>query len=128
MKRLRLSFAICLMVSLLLTMAAPTTVLASPAHPHRDKICWVHDANGVQYTDFDCDWMDVVKYDENGNEILLQYHDHGHLPPGAALPDRAIRMVFHVDCNCKYDGDYQEILMPNGAYMSHGPMQPTQSQ
>lgn len=122
MKHLRVLLATCFVVSLLLTLGS-STVLASPAHPHRDKVCWVHDANGVQYTDDNCDWQMVYKYDEAGNAILLQYHDHGHLPPGAALPDRAMQMILHVECNCMYDGYYQEILMPNGAYMSHGPLQ-----
>jgi len=121
MKTVRLALVAVLMLVTLLTLAAPAPVLASPAHPHRDKVCWVHDANGVQYTDFECDYQEVFKFDENGNPILLQYHDHGHVPPGAALPHEAMRMTFHVDSGM-YKGDYMEVLMPNGAYMSHGPI------
>lgn len=122
MKSLRIPLAITVALATLGLLLAPAPVLASPAHPHKGKVCWVHDANGVQYTDWDCDYQEVVKYDENGIPILLQYHDHGHLPPGAALPHEAMKMILHVDCGCMYDGYYMEVLMPNGAYMSHGPL------
>jgi hypothetical protein len=122
MKMLRTLFAAMLLFTGLLALAAPTPVAASPAFPHRGSVCWVHDANGVQYTDYECDYQEVFKYDENGNPILLQYHDHGHVPPGAALPHEALKTILHVACDCPYDGDYMEVLMPNGAYMSHGPM------
>jgi hypothetical protein len=122
MKTFRLALGALIMFATLLALVVPETVWASPAHPNRSKVCWVHDANGVQYTDLECDYQEVIKYDENGNAILLQYHDHGQLPAGAALPHEAMRMIMHVDCDCMYDGDYMEVLMPNGAYMSHGPI------
>lgn len=121
MKTIRIVLATTLALATLLALTTPTPILASPAYPQKGKACWVHDANGVQYTDWECDYQVVIKYDEDGNPIVLQYHDHGHLPPGAALPHEAMQMIFHVDSGM-YAGDYMEVLMPNGAYMSHGPM------
>jgi hypothetical protein len=100
----------------------PTAVSAGPALPHHGFTCFVQDANLVQYT-VACDYHEVLKTDENGNVIaVLNYQDHAQLPPGAALPTTTLHSIFHVDCDCIYDGDYQQVLTPSGEYHSQGPI------
>jgi hypothetical protein len=104
-------------------LAIPAPASAAPAMPERGSVCWVQDANFVTYVDDTCEWQSVFKTDENGQLYVLNYHDHGRLPEGAALPHAAMRSIFHVECEgCVYNGDYMQVLMPNGEYMSHGPM------
>ena len=104
-------------------LAVPTSVSASPAINFRDTLCFVRDANGVRYT-VACQAHTVVKFDDAGNLAFVHYEDHAMLPEGAALPTVATHTIVHVDCSCYYDGDYEQVLMPNGLYMSYGPLNP----
>jgi len=123
MKKLVVMFLTVMVLAMALTVAIADSVSAAPAKPNKGTVCWVQDVNLVIYVDDECDFHEVFKYDEAGNVVaLLNYQDHGHLPPGAALPTKTIVMVFHVDCNCIHDGDYREVVAPNGEYHSQGPM------
>ena len=123
MKKLVFTFLTVMALAVVLTATIADPVSAAPAKPHHGQGCFVQDANFVQYLDPDCEWHEVDQYDEAGNFIgVLNYQDHGHLPPGAALPAQTMVSIFHVDCSCPYDGDYRQVLMPNGAYHSQGPM------
>jgi hypothetical protein len=116
-----------LMVGMVIVLAAmlavPTSVSASPAINFRDTFCFVRDTIGVRYT-VPCKAHTVVKVDADGNVVFVHYQDHAMLPEGAALPTVATHTIVHVDCSCYYDGDYEQVLMPNGLYMSHGPLNP----
>jgi hypothetical protein len=115
-------FTIAGVMALLVTFV-PEAVLSSPALPLQGKACIVDDADMNQYLDLDCDFHLVFKLDEEGNIVgLLNYQDHGQLPPEAVFPDQAIQFIIHVDCQCIFDGDYQVTLSPNGEYHSHGPL------
>jgi hypothetical protein len=100
----------------------PPGVAAAPAQPQHGFLCFVQDANLVQYT-VPCDYHEVFKTDENGNRIaLLMYEDQAQLPPGAALPTTTLHSIFHVACGCLFEGDYGQILTPSGVYHSYGPI------
>src|SRR5919109_1147093 len=103
-------------------LAIPTSVSAAPAITHRGTLCFVEDANGVQYT-VTCEYHWVIKYDDAGNLSFMEYQDHAMLPEGAALPTTTLHSIFHASCGgCVFEGDYEQILTPNGVYMSHGPI------
>jgi len=102
--------------------AVPASALAAPALVLSGTNCFVQDANGVQYTDTNCDWHAVLQTDENGKLVLLSYDDHGHLPEGAAVPQTAIQFTVHASCDCPFEGDYAVVLRPDGSETSHGPI------
>jgi hypothetical protein len=110
-----------MVIAVALMLVVPMSVSASPAINFRDTLCFVRDANGVRYT-VACQAHMVVKFDDAGNLAFVHYEDHAKLPDGAALPATATHTIVHVDCGCFYDGDYVQVLMPNGLYMSYGPI------
>ena len=84
--------------------------------------CNVKDANGVQYFDPACETHTVVKRDDAGAIVFVQYQDHGHLPPGAAFPKKAVHTTAVVNCGgCALQGTYEEVTTPSGEYKSKGP-------
>ena len=124
MKKLVFAFLTVMALAAALTVTIADSVSAAPALPQKGTICWVQDANMVTYVDDECEYHQIFKLDEAGHIVgLLNYQDHGHIPPGAALPTTTMIAVFHVDCNCIFDGDYRVVLAPNGEYHSQGPMQ-----
>jgi hypothetical protein len=117
------TFRAVMVAVVMLAAAVPGVVSAGPAQPNKEKGCLVRDADLVQYVDPDCNYHEVFKYDNRGDDLtLLHYQDHGQLPPGAALQATAVQVILHVDCDCIYDGDYLETITPSGEYHSHGPL------
>lgn len=117
-------FVVVSVVVLALTVCliTPSAALAAPARPEQGDICFVQDANLVQYV-VPCKFHQVLKTDANGNVIgVLVYQDKAQLPPEAALPDHTVQSVIHVDCGCIFDGDYLMTLTPSGHYESQGPI------
>lgn len=122
MKKLVVTFLTVVALVMTLTVVIADSVSAAPAVPVKGTVCWVRDANFVIYVDNECEYHEVWKYDEAGNRVaLLNYQDHGHLPPGAALPTKTVVMILHV-ASGPWAGDYREVLTPNGEYHSQGPM------
>lgn len=123
MKKLIVTFLPAIALAGALTMVIANSASAAPAVPNKGKVCWVQDANMVTFVDDECEYHEVFKYDDAGNRIaVLNYQDHGHLPPEATFPEKTMINVFHVDCGCIYDGDYRIVVTSTGEYHSQGPM------
>ena len=121
MKKFLSILSIVTLLAASISLFAPATSFAAPAQPNQGNLCFVQDANLVQYT-VPCQFHEVFKTDEDGNIVaLLTYQDKAQLPPEAALPTSTFHSVIHVDCGCIYDGDYPMTLTPSGHYESHGP-------
>lgn len=122
MKRVLAVLSPVSLVALIVSVVMPSAAMAAPAEPVHFDLCYVQDANLVQYT-VPCEAHWVYKTDGNGNRIaVLNYQDKAQLPPGAALPDKMYVSIFHVDCDCLFDGDYRQTITPSGHYESHGPI------
>ena len=122
MKKVLAVLSIVSLLALTACLIPPSAAFAAPAEPVHGDICFVQDANMVQYT-VPCEYHTVYKTDGNGNRIaVLNYQDKAQMPPEAALPDKMLQSVFHVDCDCLFDGDYMQTLTPSGHYESHGPI------
>jgi hypothetical protein len=117
-----LVLSVVFLLALVPYVIAPSTAVAAPAEPIYYDLCYVQDANLVQFT-VPCNAHIIYKTDDNGDRIaVLNYQDKAQLPPEAALPDKMYQSVFHVDCDCLFDGDYMQTITPNGHYESHGPI------
>lgn len=122
MKKVLAVLSIVSLLTLIPCIISPSSAAAAPAEPERFNLCYVQDANLVQFT-VPCEAHTVYKTDGNGNRIaVLNYQDKAQMPPEAALPDKMYVSVFHVDCDCLFDGDYMQTLTPSGHYESHGPI------
>lgn len=114
-----LSALLALTVGLVLAVAPASSM---PAETSKGTGCIVEDANGVHYFDAECRWHQVVKRDKNGNIAFVHYQDHGQLPPGAALPGRALHTTLPFFCGgCILQGNYEQVITPSGEYKSKGP-------
>jgi hypothetical protein len=80
--------------------------------------CLVRDADGVYWSDPGCSWHTVTRTDRDGNRVIFSYHDHGQLPPGAAVPSRASRNSGTIGIGMGQTCDYTEVTSPSGQYRS----------
>jgi len=121
MKKFR-SLTILVVSMLVMAAAMATPALASPAEIDRGTGCLVKDANGDSYIDPNCTWNEVIKFDDAGNVVAVQYHDRGTLPADATKPSATLRMSTYFSCGgCAVEGYYREVITPAGVYTSFGP-------
>jgi cytoskeletal protein RodZ len=101
------------------TLLSTSPLSAKPAStptrntPTSGSGCFVTDANGASSFDASCSYHLTWQTDSNGDLLAAMYHDHGQLPPGAALPKSTIiRDISFDDVRC------QERITPSGEYTS----------
>ena len=121
MKKIR-SLTILVVIMLVMAAAMATPALASPAEIDRGTGCAVKDANGNSYIDPNCTWESVIKFDDAGNLVAVQYHDLGTLPANATKPSATMLTSTYFFCGgCVVEGYYREVITPAGVYTSFGP-------
>ena len=123
MKKVGSVFKTLAVVGIIFCFVGVNSVSATRAITERGTGCYVRVGTGENDYSYDgaCTSHDVTKLDNEGNFEFYSYQDHGQLPEGSWLPDKAYRNTFEVCYAFSFGvvcGTVEETVLPGGEYKS----------